>query len=54
MYNRATAHSDQAQAEVGEIQGLNPFTLSGSLSLSMVHTRPSGLSFYAGPTFRPV
>jgi len=51
MYNRATAHSDQAQAEVGEIQGLNPFTLSGSLSLSMVHTRPSGLSFYAGPTF---
>lgn len=51
MYNRATAHSDQAQVEVGEIQGLNPFTLSGSLSLSMVHTRPSGLSFYAGPTF---
>ena len=51
IYNRATVQSDQAQAVVGEIQGMNPFTLSGSLSLSMVHTRPSGLSFYAGPTF---
>jgi len=50
VLNRAVAYSDEKGIEAGEIQGLNLFTLSGSLSFSLVHTRPSGLSYSVGPT----
>jgi|GEM_PF-1549624 len=49
VMNRATAYNEHSRAAVGEIEGLNLFTLSASVYAGLVYTAPCGLSMQVGP-----